>query len=286
MQMLTSAVNGGRLCHAYLFYGNKGIGKKTFAKYFACGILCNSKTKPCFECSSCKNVLENNHPDLFISEEKTTKNSISIDEIRFIRQDAYILPNQSNYKVYIIPSAENMTIPAANAFLKVLEEPPKSSIFILTSANKEQLPKTILSRCISFPIFPLSVEEMHQAINDDEKAKNSNGILGEVLKDFPVEQEIANDVFNAIENINEYEILLALQKASSDRAVFNCVVSKLMNKVHDILMDKYNGQSRLLCFSLSYNKLLNLYDTFQQAYLFNGSNANINLLINWLYRED
>lgn len=120
-------------------------------------ILCLSgDKKPCGQCGSCVKVEKGFHPDLkIISLEKDAK-SIKIEEIRNVRQDAYILPNEGAYKVYIFTPAEALTVQAQNAFIKILEEPPKNVVFILVCKSSDLLLSTVLSRC---EIFNLSESE-------------------------------------------------------------------------------------------------------------------------------
>lgn len=162
---LAAAVAGGHLCHAYLFYGSKGIGKKTLAREFARAILCRGEgDRPCGMCSSCHKLLSGNHPDFYSYEGKTGANAIHIDLIRELRSDAYIRPNDGDYKVYLLPGAEDMSVGAANALLKVLEEPPAHAVFLLTANNRDMVPLTIRSRCIQQELYPMTTSETAAAL--------------------------------------------------------------------------------------------------------------------------
>lgn len=236
-QMLTNSVICEHLCHAYLFYGEKGVGKLTLAVNFAAQILCKEKSenKPCFECRSCKKLLSGSHPDVFFygnKDEQGGKNTIHIDDVRQLRQDAFILPNESEYKIYIIQDAEDMTIAAGNAFLKILEEPPKHAMFILTATSKTAVFETILSRCIPFELFPLEQAEEKKALTKlfpdiDEKlilaaADFSGGYLGRAisfLNDENAKEIFANikDAALALASRSEYELLLTLHKANTSK---------------------------------------------------------------------
>ncbi len=301
--MLTSSINSGHLCHAYLFYGNKGIGKKTLAKYLAMGVLCKGENKPCYNCSSCKKFVSDNHPDLYILESKNAKNSIHIDTIREIRQDAYIKPNESDYKVYIIPNAENMSIGAFNALLKVLEEPPATAMFILTASSKSVLPQTILSRCIPYAVYPLSLDECIEALNELEPdkdeieirnaAEQSNGILGKALdilnnENYNEIQNIKNDVLNGIININEYDILKALVKVKNDRQMMNDVIEELLVAIRNAVMHKLNTVKisneiqKSFAFKITLSQCEQLVLLMQKAVERIESNVNLGILTNWL----
>lgn len=301
--MLTKSVNSGHLCHAYLFYGQKGIGKKTIAKYFSAGILCKSDNKPCYECVSCKKVLENIHPDLYILENTESKNSIHIDEIRQIRKDAYVKPNESDYKVYIIDNAENMTIGAFNALLKVLEEPPETTIFILTCESKSAVPETILSRCIPLAVYPLTNDECLTALKELQPetveskliyaVEQSNGILGQALKilnddSYDKVKLIRDEVLKGIITINEYAILKAFAKINNDKKLFVDVINELVISIRNSMLRKINAieiqddLSNELAFKLTLKHSNNLLELFQQTIEKLDSNVSFSLLINWL----
>lgn len=302
-EMLTKSVNSGHLCHAYLFYGQKGIGKKTIAKFFSAGILCKGDNKPCFKCVSCKKVLDNIHPDLYILENTESKNSIHIDEIRQIRKDAYVKPNESDYKVYIIDNAENMTIGAFNALLKVLEEPPETTIFILTCESKSAVPETILSRCMPLAVYPLTNDECLTALKELEPQKTenqllyaveqSNGILGQALKilnddSYEKVKLIKDEVIKGIITINEYDILKAFSQINNDKKLFVDVVNELIISVRNSTLVKIKAReikddlSNELAFKLTLKHSNNLLALFQQAIERLDSNVNFSLLINWL----
>ncbi len=136
------------LGHAYLLHGTVGTGKKTLASVFAAALLCRGEERPCGECPSCKKVFGHGHPDFLRFRRPEGKTQFPVDLIREIRRQAYIRPNESDYKVILIEDAEEMNLSAANALLKVLEEPPPYLVFILTCNNLSALPETIPSRCI------------------------------------------------------------------------------------------------------------------------------------------
>lgn len=144
-----AAAPGGRLSHAYLLHGTAGTGKKTLAKIFAAGLLCQSDgERPCGECAACRKVQGEMHPDLLVVRRPEGKNLIAVDQIRALREAVYLRPNEAERRVVLIEGAEGMNSSAANALLKVLEEPPPYLVFILTADNRSLLPETIASRCI------------------------------------------------------------------------------------------------------------------------------------------
>ena len=143
---LEESLKKGRISHFYLISGPKGSGKHTLAKLLAAAILCQNPTKPCGVCHVCRKVMEGSHPD-FITIDDPEKKTVTVDLIRQARTDIYIQPNESDYKIYLFPRAQDMGIPGQNALLKVLEEPPKYGVFILLTDNPEKLLPTVRSRC-------------------------------------------------------------------------------------------------------------------------------------------
>ena len=146
---LTSAIELGKISHAYLFTGTRGTGKTSCARLFAKAINCeHSKNgSPCGECSPCKNF--GNDGNLDIVEIDAASNN-RVDEIRELREKIKYAPTTCKYKVYIIDEVHMLTESAFNALLKTLEEPPEHVVFILATTEVHKLPATILSRCQRF----------------------------------------------------------------------------------------------------------------------------------------
>ncbi len=142
---LIQGVETKRFAHAYLFEGPEGIGKKKMAKVFAQALLCKSKdARPCDHCSSCRKANTANHPDILqIDLEGSIKKEV-MDEIVF---KVHTKPYESPVKIICIYQAQNLTLQGANTFLKTLEEPPASTVMILTVTNRDLLLPTIVSRC-------------------------------------------------------------------------------------------------------------------------------------------
>lgn len=149
---LTSSLAKGRISHFYLISGPQGSGKHTLAKLLAAAILCQDVHTPCGTCNVCRKVMENNHPDVITVDDPEHK-AVSVKLVRQAREDMYILPNESDYKIYVFP--QELGIEGQNALLKILEEPPKYGVFILLSTNAEQLLPTVRSRCTELPLSSL-----------------------------------------------------------------------------------------------------------------------------------
>lgn len=139
--------------HAYIIASPDAEQREKKALELACSFVCLRQGQaPCMECQSCKNVLAGFHPDVIDISRKTDdkgkqKREIQIEQIRHMAADAYVRPQQAEKKVYLIKDAGTMNIPAQNAALKILEEPPAYAVFILCTDSAEALLATVRSRC-------------------------------------------------------------------------------------------------------------------------------------------
>ena len=147
--VLAKEVAEGTFGHAYLFTGSRGIGKTTCAKILAKAVNCpNEKDgEPCGECEICRGIDDGSLLDITEMDAASNRN---IDDIRDLRSEANFTPAVAKYRVYIIDEAHMLTKEAANALLKIMEEPPEHVIFILATTEVHRLPATILSRCMRF----------------------------------------------------------------------------------------------------------------------------------------
>lgn len=136
----------GRPAQAYLFVGPSGVGKASAARIFAAGLLCPEGWEHDDPCRSCRRVASGNHPDLILVEPDGAS-AVGVDQIRSTILAASLTPVEGDRKVFIIDEASTMTDGAANALLKTLEEPSRSTHFILIAESEDDLPSTIASRC-------------------------------------------------------------------------------------------------------------------------------------------
>ena len=146
---IEAARSAGRLPHAMLLYGPSGLGKELLAHQLAALSLCETPADkgPCGACRGCRLQGAGTHPDLHGVVPEEGKVAISIDQVRALGEDLSLLPHVGPYKVAIICPAEAMTMPAANALLKTLEEPPGAALILLVARRASALPPTIRSRC-------------------------------------------------------------------------------------------------------------------------------------------
>jgi DNA polymerase-3 subunit delta' len=147
-EILSRALANGRLAHAYLFSGPDGIGKRLMAMALARAIVCHEQ-RGCGQCRACRKIDHQNHPDLHLLE--PDGNSIKIEQIRSFQRDLNLKPLEAPRKICMIEQADAMTVGAANALLKTLEEPRGDTLLILLTAQPNRLLETIRSRCQPLP---------------------------------------------------------------------------------------------------------------------------------------
>ena len=158
---LSASLRKGNISHCYLISGPEGSGKRTLAKLLAAAVLCRGEQKPCGVCQPCRKVAEGNHPD-FITVEDPDHKRIPVDMVRRIREDMFILPNESDHKIYLFP--QELGIEGQNALLKVLEEPPSYGVFILLTENSEKILPTVRSRCRELKLQALPSDLLRSAL--------------------------------------------------------------------------------------------------------------------------
>jgi len=159
VRALTNALQSGRVHHAFLFTGTRGIGKTTIARIFAKSLNCTRGTgaEPCGECDICTAVDEGRFVDLL---EIDAASNTGVDDVRELIENAQYRPMLGRYKVYLIDEVHMLSKNAFNALLKTLEEPPDHVKFLLATTDPQKLPATVLSRCLQFNLQRLSHEQI------------------------------------------------------------------------------------------------------------------------------
>lgn len=290
--MLTAAAGSEHLCHAYLLHGPAGTGKRTLAKRLAAAILCTGKERPCGVCASCVKLAHGSHPDFFYYEGKRGANAIHIDFVRWMRQDAFVKPNDGAYKVYLIPYAEDFSTQAANALLKVLEEPPAHAVFILTADRRERVIETIRSRCIQLAVYPTDEETIRAFVREkspdiDEVecariAALANGSMGRaagLLSGEDAESPaLAFRITEAYAKRQEYALLCALQKAAATRESLRAVLEQIIPLLRGAMRGRASGGTADSAMSLSLDAAIYGIGCVEEALAALESNANPGLL--------
>lgn len=178
-ETLTNAITTGRIAHAYLFVGPRGIGKTSIARILAKALNCAEGTSPtpCDKCDSCREIAQGTNLDVL---EIDGASNNGVDQVRELRETVKFAPSHGPYKIYIIDEVHMLTVPAFNALLKTLEEPPSHVKFIFATTEPEKILATILSRCQRFDLRRIPVTlivERLALIAKDEKLKVEEGAL-------------------------------------------------------------------------------------------------------------
>lgn len=176
---LKGAIRSGRIGHAFLFAGPRGVGKTTTARILAKSINCitGPTVHPCQQCQFCKEITLTRSIDVVEIDGASNR---GIEEIRNLREGVKYSPLHSRYKIYIIDEVHMLTQEAFNALLKTLEEPPPQVVFIFATTNPTKVPATILSRCQRFMFKRLSLKEIEKrlcTITEKEKIKITDGAV-------------------------------------------------------------------------------------------------------------
>ena len=271
-KLLMDSIINDKLSHAYLFSGPRGTGKTSTAKLFAKTINCENPSNgiPCGNCQSCLNYEQS--ADII---EIDAASNNGVDEIRDLRDNAKILPTFSKYKIYIIDEVHMLSQSAWNAFLKILEEPPKHVIFILATTEIQKIPITILSRCQRFNfqrisnniikenILRISKEENikindeaadYLAILADGGMRDALSLLDQLSKE---NEEITKDLIqqtfgiiteNDVEEIFDYiskkditSIENIFNEYSKKGLDINLLISKIINYLYKLEINIING---------------------------------------------
>lgn len=156
---LKNQIATGKTSHAYLFTGSRGTGKTTCSKILAKAINCDytKDGNPCGECEICRGIEEDSILDVV---EMDAASNNGVDNIRLLKEEAFFVPGSCKKRVYIIDEAHMLTIPAFNALLKILEEPPEHVVFILATTEVHKIPVTIRSRCQRFDFKRITADDI------------------------------------------------------------------------------------------------------------------------------
>ncbi|MDW2981097.1 DNA polymerase III subunit gamma/tau [Rhodanobacter sp. KK11] len=184
VRALTNALDTGRMHHAYLFTGTRGVGKTTIARIFAKSLNCErgQSADPCGECAVCTAVDEGRFVDLL---EIDAASNTGVDDVREVIENAQYAPSRGRFKVYLVDEVHMLSKNAFNALLKTLEEPPPHVKFLLATTDPQKLPVTVLSRCLKFNLKRLLPEQISGQMRHILGAENiayDDGAIGELAR--------------------------------------------------------------------------------------------------------
>lgn len=286
-EMLSGYIDSGRLPHALLIEGPTGSGRRTFARHIARAALCGGMgDKPCGQCPHCHKALAGTHPDISEIEGEGKSHHIAVDTIRNLREQAYIRPNEAARRVMIIAGAEDMNEAAQNALLKVLEEPPAHTLFILTCENRSQMLTTIQSRTLCVTLGGVAEEEALPVVrrlrpeSTEEAARRAlrlfSGVIGravEGLQDGDLTAVIDKTAAMADALVQPAELPLLRLTATMDKALWDGALRGLQLAARDALAAGVGGGGKQspspeatasLKGNLTRQQLMALVDTVEQ----------------------
>ena len=282
----------GKVPHAILIEGESGLGKTTLAKFLCRAAVCEKSAPPCGECGGCRLFESGNHPDVTVIAPEAGKKSIPIQKVREIISDSVIVPQTANRKVFIIYRADTLTVQAQNALLKVLEEPPKSVIFILTAISRAALLETVASRCAVLTLSAPDEQTALRYIAEKMPDKDSQAILAAIRSTHGsiggavslletggsnAAQSLAKEFLSILQSGSEYELLKLLFPLEKDRvktldfytALQSFIISEIRNCASRTLIRRYEK----------------LYDVVLEHKTLLKTNVNLSLLLTSLAAE-
>lgn len=295
--LLQKILESQRLAHAYLFYGEGGLGKYTLAKQFAQNVFCNSnQEKPCGRCSHCFKIQKNMHPDLIEIGAHDSEQILSVEEIRKVKRQASKKPNEALYQIFIVHHAQRLSPSAANAFLKILEDPPETVIFLLLADHKNNVLPTIMSRCVLIPLLPVSdnscLHKISAMSGETEKQKLleitalSGGNIGKALflLQKPLGQRaffISRELISAIFSETPIFWMSKLAPLENNQDLCKYTMQCLYDWIHCILKRSNHFAPFPLPISFREGRAAEMLAAIQKVLTAMEKNANRRLLLTW-----
>jgi DNA polymerase III subunit gamma/tau len=272
VRMLKNSLYLNQFFPVYLFSGQRGCGKTTMARVFAAAINCErladfrknpkSCSIPCLNCASCTAMLSGKHPDFI---EMDAASHTGVDNVRQIVDASQLLPLMGNKKIYLIDEAHMLSKAAFNAFLKILEEPPSSVLFILATTDPQKIIDTVKSRCFQLFFKPVSHDPLlgHlKTICDAEKITYEEAALGLIIKET---EGSVRDALNVVEQVRfargriTKESVLHVLGHIDDERMLQLLDVLLQGTPKDLLM-LLQGELKFTLFSAEFvwNKLIEI----------------------------
>ncbi len=314
---LFSDIISGSLSHAYIIEGKRGSGRHTIAKMTAAALSCENKGNgamplPCGECLACRKIFSDNSPDV-ITVGREEKASIGVDAARFLRSDIRVIPNDLDYKIYIIEDADTMTVQAQNALLLSLEEPPSFVKFFLLCTDAAAMLETIRSRAQILRTEPITASDIDEYITKTypealrmkrsdpalfgELIMTAQSSIGEAIsllepKNFKKISEmraVAREFTDAIvKGVDSETAAMLMAKFDSKRDEFSAQLENVLLSLRDlIVLGKSESapltfyydrdEALVLADSVSTKKLVRAYDSVSQTLDSISANANVRL---------
>ena len=261
---VVSSVKQGNFPHGVLVECQNSNEGENFARFIANTLVCTGDNKPCSVCPDCIKAQGKGHPDIFETDGiKGKSKNFTVDAIREIRDDAFVIPNESDKKIYILKNGHNMNEQAQNAILKILEEPPSYVYFIIVTESKSTMLETVLSRV-----------QVYSLLSDE-------GVITEK------EAAAVRNLVGAILNVNESALMEQTAVFQKNNQFAKSVLILLTEVFRDALVKK-NGfvrdfrfpeETNSLCKSFTAKSLLQLISACDELITSIDRNCNNNLLL-------
>ncbi len=265
LKNLDSFFADGRAPHALLVDGASEPERTELARLAARMIVCENKDRtPCGECEHCRKAKENIHPDIITVEKPADKKHFVKDDVKKMVADAFLTPNEADTKVFIIKEMQQMTEESQNLLLKILEEPPRYTAFVLTSQNSNAVIGTVLSRVVRL--------RMGKAVATEYSEKAV---------------DVVNRFVDAVLSPYEYNRIEATAQLDGNKALTAEVLELLTSVLRDAvalksggkaLLEDFSNKSKSLSESLTLGKVLEMYETVDGLLRSLENNPNYTLL--------
>ena len=216
--VIRELARGDKLSHAWLILGGTGEERRKLAEFAAQALLCAGEgEKPCGRCPHCRKVLKGIHPDISTLQREPDKREITVSQVRALRQEAWILPNEAKRRVFLLPEADCLNQNAQNALLKVLEEPPAHAAFLLLGEGPGPFLPTVRSRCLTLWAAPApDAVAGNEAAGKLAEAWIRGDRLAFAAAAFPCEK-LEREKFDAL--VEELSLAAALRARAGEGAV-------------------------------------------------------------------
>ncbi|MGN1419043.1 MAG: hypothetical protein ACI4W6_06920 [Acutalibacteraceae bacterium] len=265
---LETAILNDTLSHAVIIEGADEETRLKTAKQLAAALICDGENKPCGHCSNCKKSLCDSHADIHILTKDEKSANIKVDEIRALKQQAQLFPNEAKYSIFIISEAQFMGVQSQNALLKIFEEPASHIKFILTCDSKSALLETIVSRGSSYSLS----NSISENISDEKHIKA---------------KELAGKLLDCFCKSDEYHFLVLTSEFQKDKDLFLFTLNYMIEIIRDALMINCSSKelisdsfetAKALSMNYTASKMLQFIELLQSLLDQTKANANFNLL--------